>query len=736
MATFSNRTMFVPILLCLVCGCGSGPTTPSGTGTDGSSSGTPSPGGTAPRTWIVDAKPGADFTSIAQAAREAGAQDTIKVRPGTYSSTSVVLSKPITLVGEGKASEIILQCEKSIAIVADSPDIKVSNLTIVANAYQPAVHARSGKFTMDGCTVTCKLGTAVLIGIPADATLTNNTFSDSKVGLDSSGKLRAEKNVFSNNESAAQLRGQSCSFKFNRVTGCTQDAILINDCTAPPLIEENEVYSNKRHGIVVMGKVNPMIRKNKIYQIAFSGVQFDNESTGVCEDNEIYDCHSGVRLWKCVNPQINHNKIHDNNCGVVAEEKSTGVADSNDIWNSEVCGVFSDNGADIKVTHNKIHDNGTHGCRVVSKMTIEDNEIFKNAVSGINIHNGVCEARGNSIHHNDFVGVYLREGSTVTFCKNHIFENATNGVNVAEKPNGTFEENDLRGNTFGAFKIDPAAFSTVKRSKNTLDPCAFSHAKVGDWYEAKISATGPGMRGEQLRVTVTEINDDEVVCAERSWIDGQEHTSVIHKVMGRQRTFLDDFLLNTKLDLDFKEVRRGEETLTVGGKELSTNWIQYALTPSDPKAPKVTIKMKVWTSDKIAVDETVKATVELPNHVTVEMNLIAFGDASTPKPVAPKKTAVTPAKPAENPVPPPAVKPPASPATPPKADSPKPPPAAAETPEKPKSKPQKITVIKLKDGRQITATAVVETGEQYSVKDADGKFQLINKDDVEEMKKE
>jgi hypothetical protein len=45
-------------------------------------------------------------------------------------------------------------------------------------------------------------------------------------------------------------------------------------------------------------------------------------------------------------------------------------------------------------------------------------------------------------------------------------------------------------------------------------------------------------------------------------------------------------------------------------------------------------------------------------------------------------------------------------------------------------------VIKLTDGRQINATAVVETGEQYSVKDADGKFQLINKDDVEEMKKE
>ncbi len=733
------------ILMLFISGCGDGQTPPAGTGTSAASPGTATSTQTAaPRTWTVDSKPGADFTSVTQAAREAGPQDTIKVRPGTYVGATVLLSKQMTLIGEGKASEIIIQCEKSSAVIVDGADVKISNVTLISNSEQPAVHVRVGKFALQDCTVTCKQGTAVFLGGMSDATLTQNLLTGSTLGLNVEGILSAEKNTISENEDGVLAFGKSLMFKNNRLARNKDNGLIIRSTLKPQVAESNEIFLSTT-GVLIMGKVDPVIRKNKIHDIGCGGVQFDKGCTGLCEENEIQHCHIAVRVAGCEKVSVSKNKLHDNYCGVFADLKGSAVVDGNDIWKSEACGVYCEKGGDLKVTHNTIHECDSNGCGVWATMIIEDNDIYKNGQPGILVQvDGVCQARRNKIHDQTYYGVstygkgifednditsnreygvMVRPKSGAVFRKNRITGNHDHGVFVSKDAGGTFEDNEITGNDYGAWETEEPA-PPLTRVRNKVDPNAVSRAKVGDWMDVVLKQTGPKTHTSHLRMVLTAKNEFEGQCEQLQWDDGKSpiKSNVIRRT-GEQHVFLQDFMNELQEEAGHHELDHGQEVLEINGRHLNTTWTTYELRLRKMKLGQLPIKMKVWISPELPIDETVKAVVNLNNEMTVEFCVVAFGDANTPKPDAPVKTD-TPKRP-DVVIPPPANTPPAV----------KPPVAEAPV-EKPKPKAAKISVLKLKNGSEIRATLVIETGEQYSVKNEEGDYQTLNKDDVVTITKE
>lgn len=153
-----------------------------------------------------------------------------------------------------------------------------------------------------------------------------------------------------------------------------------------------------------------------------------NESHYWLPDFNIYDddeCHR-----QCVAVDICRGSLELEDC---------------DISSQSLACVAIHSGADPFLRRNYIHD-GAEGVFIHNKGqgTLEDNEIVSNVTYGIEIIDG-----GNPTLH-----------------RNHISLNNWEGIHVCEDGGGIFEENDLRGNKKGAWRIAPDCEANVQRRGN------------------------------------------------------------------------------------------------------------------------------------------------------------------------------------------------------------------------------------------------------------------------------
>jgi nitrous oxidase accessory protein NosD len=101
---------------------------------------------------------------------------------------------------------------------------------------------------------------------------------------------------------------------------------------------------------------------------------------------------------------------------------------------------------EVLLRKNSIHDGGGWGVFAggTGIVTLEENEIAAHAYSGLTImREAYVLARGN-----------------------RITRNAQHGVRIDLGGGGSFEDNDLRGNSLGAWNIDPKSFGQVLRERN------------------------------------------------------------------------------------------------------------------------------------------------------------------------------------------------------------------------------------------------------------------------------
>jgi parallel beta-helix repeat protein len=148
-------------------------------------------------------------------------------------------------------------------------------------------------------------------------------------------------------------------------------------------------------------------------------------------------------------------------------------------------------GADPRLRRNRIHNGGRAGVFVSSggRGTLEDNEIFSNAGSGVVIRGGNSTLRHNRIYgselhgvlisengrglleHNEITsntgaGVAIAKGGNATLRHNRISQNERQAILVYDSGWGIFEDNDLHGNTGGAWDIAQDCEPHVTRNRN------------------------------------------------------------------------------------------------------------------------------------------------------------------------------------------------------------------------------------------------------------------------------
>lgn len=108
-------------------------------------------------------------------------------------------------------------------------------------------------------------------------------------------------------------------------------------------------------------------------------------------------------------------------------------------------GVDVTGGADPRLRRNRIHDCAQNGISIYGNGlgTFEDNDIFANASWG----------------------VMIWDGAHPTLRRNRIRENGHEAISISESY-GLFEDNDLRGNKDGAWRIDADCLGKIVRRDN------------------------------------------------------------------------------------------------------------------------------------------------------------------------------------------------------------------------------------------------------------------------------
>src|SRR5262249_48752198 len=126
-------------------------------------------------------------------------------------------------------------------------------------------------------------------------------------------------------------------------------------------------------------------------------------------------------------------------------EGGQGIIEDNDIFGNAYSGLQIRSEANPIVIRNRIHDNKQSGVYVNDggQGTVENNDIFGNV-------NGVSS----------------RSGGKPIVRSNRITKNIHYGVWVYENGGGTFEDNNLAKNAKGAWSISEDSKANVKRVNN------------------------------------------------------------------------------------------------------------------------------------------------------------------------------------------------------------------------------------------------------------------------------
>jgi len=252
-----------------------------------------------PRTIVVDQMHRGDYPSIGLAIDAANPGDCIKIRHGLYQE-SIIINKPLEIIGEGERDEIEIRAKDSNAIKFVADYGKVANLTIrqMSQGDFSCVDIWHGRLLIEECDISSQGNAGVVIHKEADPRLRKNQISDNRgfgVIITGEGLGLLEGNQLFRNETSILIEENSKpTIRRNSVKLNRTDGILINE-TSQCLIEENDVSNNAKIGIEIRSGSNPTLCRNKIHDNNGNGV-YISTSIGILEENDIFENNVGVNI--------------------------------------------------------------------------------------------------------------------------------------------------------------------------------------------------------------------------------------------------------------------------------------------------------------------------------------------------------------------------------------------------------------------------------------------------------
>ncbi|MGD9566297.1 MAG: right-handed parallel beta-helix repeat-containing protein, partial [Methanothrix sp.] len=165
-----------------------------------------------------------------------------------------------------------------------------------------------------------------------------------------------------------------------------------------------------------------------------------------------------VGIHHGANPLLKHNSIHGSaQCGVFIFDNARGILEDNDIFDNSFSGIEIKNFANPILRLNRIRD-GKQGGILVHKDGLgifENNEIFKN-IAGIEIRDGGNpNIRYNKIYNNKESGIIVTNYGLGILEHNDISDNGHDGVGIRSNGNPILRHNSIRdGKQGGIFVLD------------------------------------------------------------------------------------------------------------------------------------------------------------------------------------------------------------------------------------------------------------------------------------------
>lgn len=264
---------------------------------------------------IVVAKTGkADYRKISDAVKNAAPGARIKVRSGIYNE-SILIDKPLEIVGDGKVEDIVIESVSSDCIRMETDSAVVRGITLVGRSIKHnAVYISQGELLLENCTITSKgLAGVAIQGDRANPTLRN-----------------------------CQIRDGSASgvFAYEKARG------TIEDC---------EIIGNGHAGVEIKEGANPIVRNCQIRDGKESGVFVYDKGLGTIEDCEIFgNTYAGVEIKSGGNPVIRRCQINKNRYyAVFVHADGAGTIESNDLTGNGRGSWRLDGKAQVKQSSNK-----------------------------------------------------------------------------------------------------------------------------------------------------------------------------------------------------------------------------------------------------------------------------------------------------------------------------------------------------------------------------------------------
>ncbi|MDD4651984.1 MAG: right-handed parallel beta-helix repeat-containing protein [Methanothrix sp.] len=155
-------------------------------------------------------------------------------------------------------------------------------------------------------------------------------------------------------------------------------------------------------------------------------------------------------------PKLKGNRIHDAKFGgIIVYENGQGLIEDNDIFRNDLSGITIEEAGNPTVRGNRIHDCVLHGINIWKngQGLIEKNDIFGNSISGITIEEaGNPIIYDNKIHDGDSVGIDVRKNGQGLIEENNIFGNTNPGIMIDEAGKPTVRGNRIHdGDSVGIY---------------------------------------------------------------------------------------------------------------------------------------------------------------------------------------------------------------------------------------------------------------------------------------------
>jgi parallel beta-helix repeat protein len=272
-----------------------------------------------PPTLIVDPFGRGDHTSIRDAIAAARPGFRIVVREGLYEE-GLVIDKPVELIGQGTAEDIIVSARGADAIIFRTNIGRVSNLTLRQAGSDNeldvwyGVDITQGRLVLEECDITSRAGTCVGVQAGADPRVSGNRIHDGRdSGIFVYGQALGtyeDNEIAGNGLSGVEAReGSNPTVRRNRIHSNGQPGVLIQD-RGLGTFDDNDIVDNGGAGVEVRGGGRITLRNNRINRNEYEGIWVYEDGGGRFEGNDLTD--NGRGPWDIAEDSAS-NVIRDDN---------------------------------------------------------------------------------------------------------------------------------------------------------------------------------------------------------------------------------------------------------------------------------------------------------------------------------------------------------------------------------------------------------------------------------------